>query len=83
MSSLSAGRPVSSRPSTPGADLRRKVAGGGTYGEQKQIAYASLRAAGFTSEAAATEVAIADLYFKKLGVSDSTPTRIPGNRRKS
>jgi hypothetical protein len=59
----------------------QRQAGGGTFGAERQIGYMALRAAG-VSAAHATQVVIrATSYFYKLGVTLTTPTRIPGNRR--
>jgi RHS repeat-associated protein len=64
------------------ATQAQRQPGGGTYGAERQIAYNSLIAAGKTPAEASAAVARADAYFKdQLGVTDSTPTRIPGNRR--
>lgn len=58
----------------------RRVSGGGTYGEERSIAYNALRAAGYSETAANQALQEADLYFRSIGVTENTPTRIPGNR---
>jgi hypothetical protein len=54
--------------------------GGGTYAAERRIGYKALRAAGFSPTQARSAIEIADIYFASLGVTPSTPTRIPGNR---
>jgi YD repeat-containing protein len=50
----------------------------GTYGHERVVAYAALRAAGLSRSKARAEIARADKYFiGKLGATLSTPTRIP------
>lgn len=58
----------------------QRQAGGGTYADERRIAYEALRRAGLSHEEAQTLIARADDYFKSIGVMLSTPTRIPGNR---
>jgi hypothetical protein len=58
----------------------QREAGGGTYGAERQIAYKSLREAGFTKIDAVQAVREADQYFYSIGVTKRTATRIPGNR---
>ena len=55
--------------------------GGGTYGAERRIAYKSMRKAGVSKEHARSLIEQADEFFRSLGVTPSTPTRIPGNRR--
>ena len=55
---------------------------GGTYGEERKIAYDALKAAGYSDSAAAAAVREADDYFETFGVLPDTVTRIPGNRRR-
>ena len=58
----------------------QRQAGGGTYADERRIAYEALRRAGLSHEEARTLIGRADDYFKSIGVTPSTPTRIPGNR---
>ena len=60
-------------------------AGGGTYrGEapyrERRIAYKALRKTEVPKEEARKMINVADDYFKSIGVTPSTPTRIPGDR---
>jgi len=59
----------------------QRLPGGGTYGAERAIAYNALRAAGYSDAEAAQAIEEADEYFNSIGVSEDTPTRIPGNRR--
>ncbi|WP_341208313.1 LysM peptidoglycan-binding domain-containing protein [uncultured Sphingomonas sp.] len=63
------------------ATQAQRVAGGGTYGAERQIAYGALRAAGRSNAQARQALQEADAYFNSIGVTEDTPTRIPGNRR--
>ncbi|MET4674915.1 YD repeat-containing protein [Luteibacter sp. PvP120] len=63
------------------ATQAQRVIGGGTYGAERQIAYTALIDAGYTDAMANQALREADLYFKSIGVTTETPTRIPGNRR--
>ncbi|HYI02405.1 hypothetical protein [Hyalangium sp.] len=58
----------------------QRQAGGGTYADERRIAYEALRRVGLSHEEAQTLIGRADDYFKSIGVTPSTPTRIPGNR---
>nr|WP_224372318.1 hypothetical protein [Hyalangium versicolor] len=58
----------------------QRQAGGGSYADERRIAYEALRRAGLSHEEAQTLISRADDYFKSIGVTPSTPTRIPGNR---
>ena len=58
----------------------QRQAGGGTYADERRIAYEALRLAGLSHEEAQTLIGRADAYFESIGVTPSTPTRIPGNR---
>ncbi|HYO72250.1 MAG TPA: hypothetical protein VEU33_39880 [Archangium sp.] len=58
----------------------QRQAGGGTYADERRIAYEALRRAGLSHEEAQALIGRADEYFKSIGVTPSTPTRIPGNR---
>lgn len=62
------------------ATQAQRVSGGGTYGAERQIAYDALRAAGYTDAQATQVLREADTYFNSIGVTENTPTRIPGNR---
>ncbi|WP_200883890.1 hypothetical protein [Archangium violaceum] len=62
------------------ATQAQRQAGGGTYADERRIAYEALRRAGLSPEEAQTLIGRADDYFKSIGVTPSTPTRIPGNR---
>jgi hypothetical protein len=73
-------------PNTPGTQhfLTRnaqRARGGGTYGAERRIAYKALRQAGLSRNHARAEISRADQYFQSLGVTRSTRTRIPGDRR--
>jgi hypothetical protein len=57
--------------------------GGGTFGDEKQIALQALLAAGYTIDDALQIIAESAKYFTGIGVCDDTPTRIPGNRKKN
>jgi HNH/Endo VII superfamily toxin with a SHH signature len=59
----------------------QRQAGGGTYGAERRIGYKAMRKAGVSAEDARALILKADEYFQKLGVTFSTPTRIPGNRK--
>jgi RHS repeat-associated protein len=59
----------------------QRLPGGGTYGAEREIAYDALRAAGYSDAEAAQAIKEADRYFNSIGVTNDTPTRIPGNRR--
>jgi hypothetical protein len=50
------------------------------YADERRIAYEALRRAGLSHEEAQALIGRADDYFKSIGVTPSTPTRIPGNR---
>ncbi len=64
------------------ATQAQRISGGGTYGAERDIAYRSLRAAGYTDATASQALKEADAYFASIGVTPTTPTRIPGNRRR-
>ena len=55
--------------------------GGGTYAAERRIAYKALRRAGMSEHEALAELQRADDYFRSIGVTPQTPTRVPGNRR--
>jgi hypothetical protein len=55
--------------------------GGGTYAAERRIGYKAMRRAGISEEHARFLIEAADDYFRSLGVTASTPTRVPGNRR--
>jgi RHS repeat-associated protein len=56
--------------------------GGGTYGAERRIGYKALRKSGYSAFDARCAVEEADAFFQSIGVKKSTPTRIPGDRRK-
>jgi RHS repeat-associated protein len=53
---------------------------GGTYGGEKGVAADAMRAAGLSEGQIDQALKECDQYFNSMGVTDSTPTRIPGNR---
>jgi hypothetical protein len=54
---------------------------GGTVSDERAVAAQSLRAAGFDAHEVRAILAEADKYYRHhLGVTDQTPTRVPGNR---
>ncbi|GEN26341.1 hypothetical protein HCU01_42900 [Halomonas cupida] len=59
----------------------QRQAGGGTYGAERRIGYKALRRAGLGQDEARSSILRADDYFNSIGVENSTPTRVPGNRR--
>jgi hypothetical protein len=63
------------------ATLIQRAGGGGTYAAERRIAYKALRRAGFNEAMSRAAILEADSYFGSIGVTPSTPTRIPGNRR--
>lgn len=58
----------------------QRQAGGGTYAAERRIGYKALRRGGLSPEEARAYIEMADAYFQSIGVSPSTPTRIPMNR---
>ena len=60
----------------------QRMPGGGTYGAERRIAYKALRRSGLNPDQAKQAIKNSDRYFKSIGVSSKTKTRIPGNRRK-
>lgn len=56
--------------------------GGGTYASERRIAYKSLRRSGVSERKARKMIRQTDKHFAKLGVTGSTKTRIPGNRKR-
>jgi len=59
----------------------QRQAGGGTYAAERRIGYKALRKAGVDKADARQAIGEADDYFQSIGVTPSTPTRIPGDRR--
>lgn len=59
--------------------VQRRV-GGGTYAAERRIAYRALRYGGYSPAEARAAIVRADAYFASIGVTPTTPTRIPGNR---
>lgn len=63
--------------------LVQRAAGGGAYTAEREIAERWLRAAGLGDQDVTSAIERANKYFKDvLKVTDSTSTRIPGNRAK-
>lgn len=58
----------------------QRRAGGGTYGAERRIGYRALRRAGVSKSDARRAVRESDAYFDSIGVTRTTPTRVPGNR---
>jgi len=58
----------------------QRQAGGGTLAAEMRIGYKALRRAGYSEAQARQIIAEAGAYFKSIGATPSTPTRIPGNR---
>ncbi len=58
----------------------QRQAGGGTLAAEMRIGYKGLRRAGYSEAEARQIVAESDAYFRSIGATPSTPTRIPGNR---
>jgi len=58
----------------------QRQAGGGTLAAEMRIGYKSLRQAGYSEPQARQIIAESDAYFRSIGATPSTPTRIPGNR---
>lgn len=58
----------------------QRQAGGGTYAAERRIGYKALRSSGISQSDARQIIQETDAYFQRLGVTPSTPTRIPGNR---
>lgn len=64
------------------ATIAQRQRGGGTYGQERGIAYIALRKAGLSAADAKMYVGYADEYFiGELGLTLDSPTRIPGNRK--
>ena len=60
----------------------QRQAGGGTYGQEREIAYNALIEAGLSMEESKECVEYADSYFMgELGLTLDSATRIPGNRK--
>jgi RHS repeat-associated protein len=59
----------------------QREAGGGTYAAERRIGYKALRAAGLSAEQSRQAIEFADRYFQGIGVTPSTPTNIPKNRK--
>lgn len=58
----------------------QRQAGGGTLAAEMKIGYKGLRRAGYSEADARQIIAETDAYFRSIGATPSTPTRIPGNR---
>jgi RHS repeat-associated protein len=63
------------------ATRTQREAGGGTYAAERRIGYKALRKAGLSPEQSRHAIEFADRYFGGLGVTPSTPTNIPKDRR--
>lgn len=65
------------------ATNEQRLAGGGTYGAERDIGVRSMIAGGMSPADARAEIARGDRYFvDHLGWTHDTPTTIPGNRRR-
>ena len=63
--------------------LVQRAAGGGAYTAEREIAERGLRAVELSDQDVTSAIERADRYFKDvLKITDSTSTRIPGNRAK-
>ena len=58
----------------------QRQAGGGTYAAERRIGYKGLRQSGYTKPDARQIISETDAWFQSIGVTPTTPTRIPGNR---
>jgi hypothetical protein len=58
----------------------QRQAGGGTLAAEMRIGYKALRRAGYSEAQARQAIAETETYFRSIGVTPSTPTRIPGSR---
>ena len=65
---------------TAAQNARRKLGDGGTYGAERRVAFRALREAGVSANDAKQLVRQADQYFRNLGVTLDTQTRIPFKR---
>lgn len=63
------------------ATQTQREAGGGTYAAERRIGYKALRRAGVSEATARQLIEGADRYFQSIGVTPTTPTRIPGTRK--
>ncbi|WP_227470630.1 RHS repeat-associated core domain-containing protein [Massilia sp. YMA4] len=63
------------------ATQTQRQAGGGDYASERRIGYKAMRRAGLNSEQSRCLIMGADAHFSSIGVSGSTTTRIPGNRK--
>jgi hypothetical protein len=59
----------------------QRRSGGGTYADERRIAEDALHAAGLSDNDIRRVLEWTDAYFAQLGVTSTTQTRIPGNRR--
>ncbi len=62
------------------ATQAQRQIGGGTYASERRMGYRALREAGVPQETSKKLIRQADDYFKGIGVTPNTQTRIPGNR---
>jgi len=58
----------------------QRQAAGGTLAAEMRIGYKALRSAGYSEAEARQIIAETDAYFRSIGATPLTPTRIPGNR---
>jgi len=58
----------------------QRQAGGGTYAAERRIGYKAIRQSGVSQPDARQIISETDNWFQGIGVTPSTPTRIPGNR---
>jgi hypothetical protein len=67
-------------PGTPHHATRgvQRQSGCGTYAAERRIGYKALRRAGLSPDEARRAIQEADDYFRGMGVTPSTTTRIPG-----
>lgn len=60
---------------------RKAIRGGGTYAAERRIGYRGLREAGVSRQESREIISHSDSYFRSIGVTPSTPTNIPKDRR--
>ena len=58
----------------------QRQSGGGTLAAEMRIGYKGLRRAGYSEAEARQIITETDAYFRSIGATPSTSTRIPGNR---
>jgi len=62
------------------ATMVQRQAGGGSLGAELRIGYKALRVAGYAEETARRAISEASDWFRSIGATSTTVTRIPGNR---